>query len=91
MSDTVKAAVVVVVGLALAAFLNGGAYQVVSAGAGGGGSQDLKGDTEIWAYRLNRLTGEVVAFKTAGGNMIRIPVTIEIEASNGPRRVPLKP
>ncbi len=69
MSDTIKATFIIMVGLALAAILHGGIYQIVSASAGSGGSNDFSGDTAIWSYRLNRFTGEVLPFT----KMYRVP------------------
>jgi hypothetical protein len=46
MSDTLKAVVILVIGLVFAAILNGGIYQIVVASDNPG-------------YRLNRLTGSV--------------------------------
>ncbi len=57
-SEIIKTTLIAIAGLILAAILNGGIYQIVAAGTGG--SQDYTGD--IWAYRLNRLTGDVVPF-----------------------------
>lgn len=64
--------------LVLAGFLNGGIYQVVAAGvvaagAGSGGSNDVSGDTEVWGYRLNRFSGEVVAIYR-GRAMFGVPL-----------------
>ena len=63
-SDTLKAAFIVAAGLilaaVLAAFINGGIYQIVVAGAGSGGSHDVEGSTEFRAFRLNRFTGNVM-------------------------------
>jgi hypothetical protein len=53
---------IAVAGIVLAALLNGGIYQMVAVGAGSGGSQDATGNTEIWAYRINRFTGNVTVF-----------------------------
>lgn len=70
MSDVIKASLVFAIGVCLAAILHGGVYQMVAVGAGSGGSNDISGDTEIWAYRLNRFTGEVVPFT----KMVRAPL-----------------
>jgi len=62
MSEAIKAILIGAMGLIVAAVLNGGIYQIVATGAGSGGSQDISGDTTIWAYRLSRFTGDVVPF-----------------------------
>jgi hypothetical protein len=67
MSDTVKAALIVLIGLILAGFLSGGIYQVttLSRGAGDGVVAD--------AYRVNRFTGEVVAILNINSFRVRTP------------------
>jgi hypothetical protein len=80
MSDTVKAALIVAVGLALAAFLNGGIYQIVVAGAGSGGSSDQAGENMFRAYRLNRFTGEMQVVLEPPPVMFRVPTMEEWKA-----------
>jgi hypothetical protein len=65
LSDMVKSALILGIALLVAAFLNGGIYQIVVAGAGSGGSgssQDQIGEagsTDFRAFRVNRFTGAV--------------------------------
>jgi hypothetical protein len=61
MSESVKAALIVAIGLVLGAFLNGGIYEVVGAGAG----------NAPWSYRLNRFTGEIMSIAISQ-QMVRI-------------------
>ncbi|MBI4258403.1 MAG: hypothetical protein HY619_05565 [Thaumarchaeota archaeon] len=74
MSDIVKSALLVVIGVVLAAFLNGGIYQIVGASVGGA---EPNYRAPIWGYRLNRFTGEVMAISGAEA-MIRVPVNERI-------------
>jgi hypothetical protein len=46
-SDMVKAELILGIAFLVAALLNGGVYQIVIAGTGSGGSQDLAGDTPL--------------------------------------------
>jgi len=62
----VRWATVLAIGIILAAFLHGGIYQVVIAGAGsGGGGEGISGDYGFNAYRLNRFTGDMVFCQTS--------------------------
>ncbi len=74
MSHSIKAAVILASALIVAAVLNGGVYEVVVSGAGSGGSQDVVGDTEFRAFRVNRLTGNVMVL---GGPMSRVLIKTE--------------
>ncbi len=51
-----RSAIVIGLGLILAAFAHGGVYQMVIAGSGGG-DEGITGD--VRAYRVNRFTGEI--------------------------------
>lgn len=72
MSDIVKSALIILVGLIIASFLSGGVYQIVIASAGSGGSRDTTGDVTFAAFRLNRFTGQVM-FMGSG-----LPYMVEI-------------
>jgi len=54
--------------LILAAFVNGGVYQITSAGSGG--SNEDTGN--VVTYRLNRFTGEVMAMDPGRVRMIEM-------------------
>jgi len=61
---------ILAVSLILAAFANGGLYQIVITSAGSGGSNDVEGNIEETGYRLNRFTGEVMVI--SGNKMAEV-------------------
>ncbi len=65
-----RCAVVLAVGLVLAALAHGGVYAIVIAGSGGGG-EGISGD--IAAYRVNKFTGEVATCRSDACVPVRWP------------------